>query len=67
MTSIYNTLHYLTEAGTTQVERYGPYAAVYGYFTDRITAVYCENTASYTMPYYCAQDYAKIRSVYGAV
>jgi hypothetical protein len=31
------------------------------------TAVYCENTASYTVPYYCAQDYEKIRSVYGAV
>jgi hypothetical protein len=44
----------------TQVERYGPYTTVYGYFTDRITAVisgtevwpyhneitavYCENT-----------------------
>jgi outer membrane lipoprotein SlyB len=31
------------------------------------TAVYCENTPSYTVPLYCAQDYEKIRSVYGAV
>jgi hypothetical protein len=38
------------------VERYGLY-----------TAVYCENAASYTVPFYCARDYEKIRSVYGAV
>jgi hypothetical protein len=63
----------------TQVERYAPYTAVYGYFTDRITAVisgteirpyHYESTVRirlYIVPYYCAQDYEKIRSVYGAV
>jgi hypothetical protein len=57
--------------------------SVYGHFTDpitavisgteirpyhnEITAVYCENAASYTVPYYRAQDYEEIRSVYSAV
>jgi hypothetical protein len=73
--------------GSTQVERYGQYTAVYGHFTDRITAVISgteirpyhnkitvrirpytvKMRASYTVPYYCAQDYEKIRSVYGAI
>jgi hypothetical protein len=43
----------------TQVEWFGPYTAFYGYSTNRIiavtyTAVYPENAASYTVPYYCA-------------
>jgi hypothetical protein len=29
----------MNQSSTTQVERYGPYTAVYDYFTDRITAV----------------------------
>jgi hypothetical protein len=33
----------------------------------RNTAVYCENAALYTVPYYFAQDFEEIRSVYSAV
>jgi hypothetical protein len=40
----------------TQVKRYGPY-----------TAVYSDNTAAHTVPYYCARYYEQMRSVYGAV
>ncbi len=32
-------LHRVNELLNTQIERYCPYTAVYGYFTDRITAV----------------------------
>jgi hypothetical protein len=39
-----------------QVELYSPY-----------TVLYCENTASYMVPYYCAQDYEKIQFVHGTV
>jgi hypothetical protein len=32
-------LEILDRISTSQVERYGPYTAVYGHFTDRITVV----------------------------
>jgi hypothetical protein len=67
LSSVCTILLFISFFVSTQVERYGPYTAVYGHFTDRITAVYCENAASYTVPFYCALDYEKIRSVYGAV
>jgi hypothetical protein len=40
--------------------------AVYGYFTDRITAVISgAEIRTVKLPYYCAQDYGVIRSIYG--
>jgi hypothetical protein len=64
--------------GRTMRSVYGHLQSLYGPYYDRIsateirpyhneiTAVYCENAASYTVPYYCAQDYEEIRSVYSA-
>jgi hypothetical protein len=46
-----------------QVERYGPYTAVYGHFTDRITAV----ISGAEIRRYHNVITVRIRSVYGAV
>ncbi|CAF1620691.1 unnamed protein product [Rotaria magnacalcarata] len=54
----------------TQVEQYGPYTVVHGYFTTILQAKVCRNIwrsntdLPFTVPYYCAKYYRQIRTIY---